>query len=206
MPAIQNITVSAGHTYSFELRWETEPIVRIPIKGITCPSGSARIETMAAHGVLDGWRCAIVNVQQPKQINAADPNNIDDDEYYPATVVSSTIVELNKLNIGDMKPYTSDGFLQFNTPVSLSGITVRARMYSRKGGSLRASSVAEDAPLNTLVTAIDTVKNVIKVTFTSSATKQLAGKTGWYCVEAVSADSTPVVTPLGQGVITVEKE
>ena len=206
MPTRQNILVTAGHTYSFDLRWETEPIVRVPIKGITCPNGSARIETTVAHGVLDGWRCAIVNVQQPRQINAADPNKIKDEEYYPATVVSPTVVELNKLNIGDMKPYTSDGFLQFNTPVSLSGMTVRARLYARKGGPLLASSVTADAAANALTATVDTAKSVIKITFPSTTTKSLAGRTGWFCIEAVSSDLPPVVTQLGEGEVTVEKE
>lgn len=202
----RKITVAAGHTFSFDLRWETAPIVRVPIKGITCPNGSALIETTVAHGVLDGWRCAIVNVQHPKQINASDPNKIKDEEYYPAAVVSPTVVELNKLNIADLKPYTSGGFLQFNTPVDLTGIALRFRMYDRKGGKLLASNLIADAPLNILVATTDVAARKSTMTFPSTATELLSGKAGWYDVEAASADATPVVTPLVYGEVVVEKE
>ena len=206
MAVQKSIEVSAGHTYSFELRWETTPIVRVPISAITCPSGSAVVETSTAHGLLTGWRTAIVNVQQPKQINAIDPNKVRDAEYYPVTVTSPTTLELNTLNIGDLKPYTTDGFLQYNTPVDLAGVSLRFRLRARKGGALLASNLAADAPLDLLSAAVDTVTRKLTLTIPSTASTALAGKSGWYDVEAVSADTPPVVTPLVSGTFTVEKE
>lgn len=206
MAANKPIEVSSGHTYSFELRWETTPIVRAPISGITCPAGSAVIETSTAHGLLTGWRTAIVNVQQPKQINAVDPNKIKDAEYYPVTVTSPTTLELNTLNIGDLKPYTSDGFLQYNTPVDLTGISLRFRFRTRKGGALLASNLAADAPLDLLSATVDPVTRKMTITVPSTATTALSGKSGWYDVEAVSSDTPPVVTPLVSGTFSVEKE
>lgn len=207
MSSSEDIKIGQGNTYTTVLRWETEPIVRVPITAITCPLGAARISTAPTpHGILDGWRCAITSVQQPREINAADPNDIRDNEYHPATVIDTTTVELNGLNIADFKPYTTDGFIQYNTPASLTGIEIRVRLKTKKGGTLLASNQVADAPLNVIVTSIDTAKRAITLTFPVAATELLAGKTGWYEVDAVSSDSTPVVTQLVSGRFTVEKE
>ena len=206
MAVCRNITISKGHTYSSEIRWETTPIVRVAISAITRPLGSAVIATTTPHGLTDGWRVAIVNVAQPREINADDPNNIKAGEYYPATVTGQKTVELNTLNIGDLRAYTTDGFIQYNTPVDLSGITLRFRLRYKKGGKILASNLVADAPLNILVASTDVAANKITIAFPSTATELLAGKTGWYDVEAVSADATPVVTQLVYGKVTVEKE
>ena len=195
-----------GHTYTTALRWETQPIVRVPISSITCPLGAARIGTSTPHGLLDGWRAAIVNVQQPKEINAENPNDIRDSEYYAATVIDTSTVEFNELNIADLKPYTTDGFLQYNTPVDLTGISIRVRLYTKKGGTLLASNLEADGELNVIDTVIDLTKKTIKITFPVEATNLLSGKSGWYDIEAVSADAAPVVTQLAFGKFTVEKE
>ena len=84
-----------GHSYTTVLRYESEPIVRIPISAITCPVGAARIATTTPHGMLDGWRGTVVNVQQPKEINAEDANNIRSSEYHSATVIDTSTVEFN---------------------------------------------------------------------------------------------------------------
>ena len=117
--------LSQGHSYTTVLRYESEPIVRIPISAITCPIGAARIATTTPHGMLDGWRGTVVNVQQPKEINAEDPNNIRPSEYHNATVIDTSTVEFNDFNIADLKPYTTDGFLQYNTPADLTGVEIR---------------------------------------------------------------------------------
>lgn len=206
MAACNDISLSQGHTYTTVIRWEVPPIVRKPILAITCPYGAAVIQTMEPHGLLDGWRVAVTNVQAPKEINAEDPNNVRDREYYAATVISADTVELNDLNIADLKPYTADGFLHYNTPANLTGHSARIRLKTRKGGTLLASSVLADAPLNTLGLVIDTVKHTITLTFPATATELLAGKTGWYDVEVVSSDTVPVVTALVSGTVKVEKE
>ena len=197
--------LSQGHSYTTVLRYESEPIVRIPISAITCPVGAARIATTTPHGMLDGWRGTVVNVQQPKEINAEDPNNIRSSEYHSATVIDTSTVEFNDFNIADLKPYTTDGFLQYNTPADLTGVEIRVRLKTKKGGTLLASNLSADAPLNVLVTAIDLVKKTITLTFPVAATQLLAGRTGWYDIEAASSDGL-TVTPLVSGKFTVEKE
>ena len=62
--------LSQGHSYTTVLRYESEPIVRIPISAITCPIGAARIATTTPQGMIDRWRGTVANVAQPKEINA----------------------------------------------------------------------------------------------------------------------------------------
>ena len=59
--------LSQGHSYTTVLRYESEPIVRIPISAITCPIGAARIATTTPHGMLDGWRGAVAEAAFVRQ-------------------------------------------------------------------------------------------------------------------------------------------
>lgn len=202
---IKNINTAQGHTHTETIRWETTPVVRKPISAITCPLGAARI-TCPAHGIQNGWRVAISAVQGMKQINAANPNAIKDSEYYPATVIDADTIELNSLDISDYKPYTADGFVVFNTPVDLTGMTYRFKFFTKEGGALIASNLVTDAPNNILLITDDKALKTITATVTSTATTALAGKSGWHCIEAESADTPPVVTRLAFGSLKVSKE
>lgn len=124
MAVAHDIELIAGKTFTDILRWETAPIVRIPIVGITCPNGAALINA-SGHGLPNGWRVAVTNVKGMTEINAEDPQRIRDSEYHQATVVSADLIELNEVNAAGFKPWTSGGFVQYNTPVSLTGISAR---------------------------------------------------------------------------------
>lgn len=206
MAEFKNIFVAQGHTYSTVLRWETPPIVRKPITAITALTGSARIN-VPGHGVPDGWRVAVTNAKGMTEINAVNPNSVRDSEYYSATVLDQDNIELNNVNAAGFKPHTlNTGFIQYNTPASLTGLTGRIRLKTRKGGTVIASNLVTDAPLNILGLVIDTTAHTITITFPSTATTALAGKDGWYDVEMVSSDTPPVVTPLVSGKFSVERE
>jgi hypothetical protein len=66
----QNLTILQGKTFKDILRWETEPIVRKAIAGFDVSTGCPRL-TVTGHGLPNGWRVAVYNVGQPKEINAA---------------------------------------------------------------------------------------------------------------------------------------
>jgi hypothetical protein len=209
MAALKDICVSQGHTYTTVLRWETNPVVRKAIAAITALTGVARINAVA-HGMLDGWRCAVTAAKGMTELNAKDCSTADRiraSEYYAATVIDPDNIELNEVNAAGFKPHTpSTGFIQYNTPASLTGITGRIRLKTKKGGTVIASNLVVDAPNNILGLVIDATAHTITITFPSTATIALAGKTGWYDVEMVSSDTPPVVTPLVSGNFTVEKE
>jgi len=204
--AIYNVTIRQGHSYTNVLRCEVPPIVRKPILAISCPYASAVIQTTEPHGLLDGWRTAIVNVDVPKEINALNADDIQDEEYYAATVVSPDVIELNEKNIADLKAYTQGGFIHYNTPMSLTGMTFRIRLKTRKGGTLLASNLVADGALNVLKLTVNTSLSTITLEIPAAASELLAGKTGWYDIEAVTSDSPAKVIPLVSGYVKVEKE
>lgn len=198
----QNLTILQGKTFKDVIRWETEPIVRKAITGIDIATGCPRL-TATAHGLPNGWRVTAFNVAQPKDINAGNNPPLDSD-YTPATVVDSNTLELNRISAVDWKPYTSGGFVQWNTPHDLAGYTVRMKIKNRVGGTVLASTEAGDSPLNVIAMAVDNALKTITRTIDADDTAAFAFKTGVYDVEAVSP--TGEVTLLFYGAITVSQE
>lgn len=72
--------------------------------------------------------------------------------------------------------------------------------------SVIASSDVADAPYDVLEIDTDVSSSRVRLTFPPVATTLLSGKTAYYDVEDVSADTTPVVSALIAGSVTVEKE
>lgn len=201
----KDLALVAGTSYSLVLRWESAPILRKVITGISVATGAPRI-TVASHGIPDGWRVAITGVKGMTELNAEDPARLRDSDYYAATVLDANTIELNEVNGADFKAWTSGGIVQWNTPVSLSGFTSRLRVEDRHGGTVLASNLITDAPLNTLDVLIDTSLHTVTLVFPSAATTALAGKNGVWEDEMVSGDATPVITQLLRGKISVGKE
>jgi hypothetical protein len=201
----KNLSIIAGHTYREVIRWETEPIVRKPISGISTTTGAPRI-TLIGHGILDEWRVAITGCKGMTEINADDQERPGNADYHKATVIDNDTIELNDLSAGGYRPWTSGGFVQWNSPATLSGFSARLRVKDRPDGALLASNLVADSPLNTLSVDIDTTRHTITITFSSMATASLAGKYGVYDLELVSGDETPVVTQLVSGRIRIERE
>lgn len=198
----QNLTILQGKTFKGILRWETEPIVRKAIAGFDVSTGCPRL-TVTGHGLPNGWRVAVYNVGQPKEINAANNPPLDDD-YTPATVLDANTIELNRISAVDWKPYTSGGFLQWNTPHDLASYTVRMKIKNRVGGTVLASTEAADAPLNVITMAVDNSAKTITRTIDADDTAAFAFKTGVYDVEAVSPSGE--VTLLFYGSVTISQE
>lgn len=202
MADTKDLAITQGKTFSLVLRWESEPIVRKAISAITAPNGAARI-VVPAHGIPDGWRCAVTNVKGMTEINAADPNKIKDSEYTPVTVIDANTVELNEVNAASFKAYVSGGFLQYNTPVSLAGATARMSIKDKIGGTVLASTEATYAPLDILDIAIDTVAHTFTLTIGATDTAALTWTKGTYDLEVVVSG---VVTALLTGKVSVSKE
>lgn len=111
-----------GKTFSQLLRWETAPIIYKAITAIN--QGAPASITAAGHGIPTGWRVAVVSAKGMLQINAANkPPRTPD--FHQATVVDVNNVSLNDVNSSDYSAYTSGGYLQFNTPMNLTGFTAR---------------------------------------------------------------------------------
>lgn len=201
----KDLNLVAGTSFSIVLRWESAPILRKAITGISVATGAPRI-TISSHGILDGWRVAITGAKGMTELNAEDPVRLRDSDYYQATVIDANTIELNEVNGADFRPWTSGGIVQWNTPVSLAGFTGVLRVEARHGGTLWASNLVADDPLDILELLIDDTLKTITPVFPEVATTALAGKSGVWEVKMISGDATPVHTQLLRGKLSVGKE
>lgn len=193
----QNFTILQGKTFSQVIRWETKPIVYKAITAIT-KAAPARI-TATAHGIPDGWRVAIVSAKGMTQINAKNTPPKDSD-FTPSTFVDANTIELNSVNAADYTAYTSGGYVQYNTPKSLTGFTARMAIKDRVGGTVL---LALDSTVNNRI-AIDQTTFTITLTVSATDTAAITWTDGVYDLEMV--DPAGVVSQLLSGAIKVVKE
>lgn len=203
----QDLSIKQGKTYTLVIRAEIEPIVRKPITAISLDYGAPRL-SVAAHGLTNGWRAAVTRVKGMTQINAPDikPKPAD---YRPVTVIDAGTIEFNDVtpvdDSGNEWPaYTSGGFLEWLTPIDLTGKTARMKIRAKadKSSTLLASSDVADAPKNVLTLTVDNTAKTITLSIPATATDDFEWKTGYYDIELVGTD----VIELASGKITVTKE
>lgn len=193
----KELVIQKGKTFSRILRWETEPFIYKAITGIV-KTAPARI-TATSHVVPDGWRVAIVSVQGMVEINAKNsPPRVTD--YHKATVIDPNTIDLNDVNSSEFTTYASGGFVQYYTPVDLTGFT--ARMHIR--ASETSPTVLETLTTENGKIAIDNTLKTITLTLSATATAAYTWKSAVYDLELVSL--VGVVTQLLKGPVTVEGE
>lgn len=198
MAATKDLTIQQGRTFSLALRWESPPIVYRPITAIA-QTAPARL-TVPTHGVPDGWRVAVTNVKGMTEINA-EANKLTSRDYHQATVLDANTIEINDINAAGFKAYTSGGYIQFGTPVDLTGFTARMTIKNKVGGTeLMTLTTANDR------IAIDASAKVISLTIEAEDTEPLTWTTGVYDLEMVSGATPAVVTALLSGRVTLTKE
>lgn len=195
MTAQTDLLIRQGKTFSRLLRWEAQPIVYKAITAIT-QTAPVRI-TAAAHGIPSGWRAAVTSVKGMCDINADEP--IRDSAYHKTTVIDVNTIEFNDVNAADFKAYTSGGYVQYNTPVDLTGVTARLMIKDKVGGTTLVTLTTEN---NGIV--IDDTAMTIRLVIAATATALYTWKKGVYDLEMISPDGT--VTLLLSGNVAVEKE
>jgi hypothetical protein len=189
----QDFCVGAGETFQPILRWGSEVLISKPITAIG--QAAPAVVTAVGHAVPDGWRVSVVSAKGMTQINAKEfpPRGTD---WQKATVLTADTVQLNKVNSADYAAYSSGGFLVYNTPVTLAGMTgvftIRDAPLTGTVLATLTSSPAAGPTLN------DTTKQILPVL----ATAALTWSTGYYDLELT--DSGGTVTQLLTGVITIE--
>ncbi len=192
----KDLTIQQGKTFSLALRWETEPVV---YKAITAIQQTAPVRlTVTGHGIPDGWRAAITNVKGMTEINAI-ANSVKDKDYNPVTVVDANTLEINAINASGFKAYVSGGYLQYNTPVDLTGFSARMSIKDKVGGT----DLLTLTPANSRI-VINTGLKTITLTISATDTAALTWTKGVYELEMVSGAG--VVTSLLTGKVTVTKE
>ena len=202
MAVQKDLTIQQGKTFTLVLRWETEPVIRKAITGISFAGGSPRI-TAVGHGAPDGWRCTLYGIKGPKQLNAEN-NPPRSDDYRAVTVLDADTVELNEINPYDEQgnewpAYVSGGFMQYNTPMDLAGYTARMAIKDKVGGTVLHSLTTENGGI-----VLDNTAKTITLTVAATETDDFTWTRGVYDLEMVSGAG--VVTALISGKISISKE
>ena len=198
MAATKDLTIQQGRTFSLALRWESPPIVYRPITAIA-QTAPARL-TVPTHGVPDGWRVAVTNVKGMTEINA-EANKLTSRDYHQATVVDANTIDINDINAAGFKPYTSGGYIQFGTPVDLTGFKARMTIKNRVGGTVLHTLTTENDGI-----VIDASAKLITLNISAADTTLMTFTTGVYDLELVSGATPAVVTALLSGRVTFTKE
>jgi hypothetical protein len=193
-----NLVIRQGETFLRVIRWETPPFV---YKAITAITKAAPVSiTATTHGLATGWRVAVVSAGGMEQINA--PNNPPrDSDFEQCTVSDVNTVTLNRVNSTEYDTYTSGGYLQFYTPVDLTGYSARMDIKNRIGGT-ELASITSGAPDNRIT--IDNVNHTITITISAADTTAFTFTKGYYDLEMVSP--TGVVTTIFSGTVTLTRE
>jgi hypothetical protein len=193
-----DFVILQGDTFTRVIRWEALPYVYKAITAIT-KAAPASI-TAATHGLATGWRVAVVSVLGMTEINAASdpPKSVD---FHQCTVVDPNTITLNDVNSSEFSAYVSGGYLQYYTPVNLSGFTARMTIKNKIGGT-SLLTLTSGAPDNRI--AIDNAAHTITLTISATDTASMTFTQGVYDLELVSP--VGVVTKLYRGGVTVLKE
>ena len=198
----KDFEILIGSTWGYVIRWGTTPIVRKPITAIDFSMGAPR-PSVAAHGLFEGWGVAVYGVKSPRQINAANnpPEGID---YHSATVIDTGTIELNDVtpvdeNGQEWPAYTSGGFIQYDTPVDLTGYTARMSIKDKIGGAVLHSLTTENNGID-----IDPAAKTITLSIPAADTEDFTWSRGVYDLEMVSA--TGKVTRIISGRVVLSRE
>jgi hypothetical protein len=193
-----NLTIRQGETFQRIIRWERPPFIYRAITGIT---KAAPVEiTAPGHGLVNGWRAAVVTVGGMEEINA--PHTPPrDNEFHQVTVLDVDTVTINDINSAEYSPYTSGGYLQFYTPVDLTGYTAEIDIKDRLGGAVLMSLSTVNGRI-----VLDLSNKTITLTIPAAATASdvLTWTKGVWDLEMKSP--TGQVTTLFSGSVSVAKE
>jgi len=195
------ITIKKGKTFSRVLRPTAPPYIYKPITGIT-KTAPVSIKAVG-HELTNGQYVAVVSAKGMTEINA----EVDRyghpklGEYHKCTVVDVDNITINGINAADFGAYTSGGYLQFLTPLDMSGSTARRSIKDRIGGTELLSLTTENGGLT-----IDNTAHTITETIAATDTAALAWKTGVSDMELVNTASGHVIAIDAPDKVTVEDE
>jgi hypothetical protein len=138
-----------------------------------------------------GWRAKISNV-----IGMTEANNLD---WIVATSVTSDSATFNSVNAAGFKDYVSGGILEYNQPVSLTGITARMQIREKLTSDVIIQELTTE---NGMVVVDDTAKTIV-LQIPATTTSTYTFKSAVYSLELVSGST---ITPFIYGTITLDKE
>jgi hypothetical protein len=145
---------------------------------------------VASHGLTTGWRATVVSANGMEEINAVNTPPRES-EYHQVTIVDPNTIEFNAVNSADYGTYVDGGYLQYYTPVDLTGYTAEMDIRDRIGGTV----------LFTLSTGVD---QRIIIDPSAADTDDLTFTRGVYDLEMYAPSGA--VTTIFSGKISVIRE
>lgn len=187
-PVKINYTIQQGATFKRVLRWESSTKHYALITAIT--KSAPVVITAPAHGCPVGWRARVTNVVGMKEINS--------EEYFTVTDATQDTVTVNLINSLGYTAYASNGVLEYNEPVDLTGYTAVMQARDSATGEIVMELTTENSGI-----VFDNVEKTITLTLDYNLAKLLTFKTAEYGIEFTKSGE---VIPFSIGVLTLEKE
>lgn len=188
-PKTDDWVVYQGRTFKRVVRWETTPTVFKAITGITRAAPTS-VECVG-HGLSSGWSVAITDVGGMTEINAPS-NSPRTSDYRQVTVVDADNFTINDLSSARFSPYTSGGYIRYNTPKSLSGAVARLQFRDRVGGSLLLELSSGTGEIS-----LDDADHVVIITIDDEITKLMTYSTAVYDLEIEDSNGDTYVLLTG---------
>jgi hypothetical protein len=189
------ITIRKGEAFRRVLRPTAKPYIYKPITAIT--RSAPVMITAPNHGLVSGQFVAIVSVKGMREINSELDANREPvlTAYRKVTVVDPDTITINEINSSDFGTYTSGGYLQFLTPIDMTGCTARRSIKDREDGTLLLSLTTANGGLVIDNTA-HTITEIIPASVTESITWR-RGVSDLELVNTVSGDVIKIITQRG---------
>ena len=197
LPTKQKLTIEQGRTFRLPVYWESDVYAYVPVSAIS-QGAPCRVTTSEPHGLVNGWRAAVVSAKGMTEINALNsPPN--DEDYRRVLVVTGTQIEFNDLNASDFTPYTSGGYVQFRVPMDLTGRTARMTIRDKVGGAELLTLTTENSRI-----VIDVANKVIRLFLTAAETAGITWRSGVYDLELISPSGDVDAVLVGTVVVVAE--
>ena len=188
-PVKLNFKIYQGSTFSEVLRWESSTKIYKPIT--TVAKSAPLVITCPAHGIPVGWRVKAVGVGGMKELNT--------DEYMIVSETTTDSVTINAINSLGYSTYTSGGVLEYNQPMSLSGITARMQIREK----LSSTTIIDSLTTENGGIVINDTNKTITINISATTTEAYTFKSGVYSLELISGAT---VIPFVHGSLTLDKE
>lgn len=179
-----DLVIQQGKTFSRIVTYATSELT---YKAITAITNTAPVSiTATAHGLPNGWRAAVTSVKGMTQLNAQNtpPKEVD---YNQVTVVDVNTIKFNNINAADYGIYTTGGYIQYYTPVDLTGVIGRMTIKNKIGGTVLATLTTAGGGV-----VIDNTAKTIRIFITAAATALYTWTTGVFDLELEFTDGTVV--------------
>jgi hypothetical protein len=191
-PAKINYRIYQGSTFSETFRWESATKIYKSITNVT--KAAPVVLSVPAHGIKNGWRFRVTNVNGMKEINT-----VNTESYYFASNTTSDTITINDINSLGFTTYTNGGVIEYNQPVDLAGFTARMQIREK----ITSTDIIDSLTTENGRIVIDTVNSYITINIPANITQTYNFPSAVYSLELVRSQE---VIPFLIGTLTLNRE